>query len=311
MSANRQFLNTERPVVRVPKLGSIVAAFILSLILLILAHSWSQSKHLVSPLEILLGTPQAPAREPVEISRDDVTVYMPASATELEGTLSIAVAQPDLVLVIQNIKWIVPKVVHVEFLRPDGALVPAISFSEPLEVCFTLAEDHWQAFMQDTGAYQVRYYADQQNPPGWQSLPQVTHPDRHQVCGQTGKLSMFGLAIRAQVGMPVTGLTAGLAQLLAVPPTATRQHRDRDSSAASAPQVVPTDPPATQPPVAQPQPAEPPVKDPPADPPAKDNGKKDQQPGKQKEKDKQPKNDPNNNPGNDQKNDKPKDKKKN
>ena len=310
MSANRQFLNTERPLVRVPKLGLIVAVFILSLILLILAHSWSQSKHFVSPLEILLGTPQVPVRESVEVSQDDVTVYMPANATELEGSLSIAVAQPDLVVVVQNIKWIIPRVVHVEFLRPDGALVPAISFSEPLDVCFTLAEDHWQAFMQNMGAYQVQYYADQQNPPVWKSLPQVTHADRHQVCGQTTKLSMFGLTIRPQVGIPVTGITAGLVQLLAVPPIATREHRDRDSSATSAPQVISTNPPTQvapkDPPVVQPQ-----VKDPPADPPAKDNGKKDQPPGQQQKNDKQPKNDQNNNPGNDQKNDKPKDKKKN
>jgi hypothetical protein len=299
-------------------LGLIVAAFFLGLVLLILAHSWSQAKHFVSPLEILLGTPQAPfkpGREPIAVSEGDVTVYMPANATEQEGSLSIAVAQPDLVLVVQNVKWLVPRVAHVEFLRPDGALLPAISFSQPLEVCFTLAEDHWRAFTQDTGAYQVQYYADQQSPPAWQSLPQVTHPDRHQVCGKTDKLSMFGLAIRAQVGIPVTGITAGLAQMLLPSPIATREQRDRDTSAASAPQsvptnappqVAPTDSPANQP--ADPPPAEPQVKEPPANPPAQDNGKKDQPPGQQKQKDPPP-----GQQKQDQqpKNDNPKDKKKN
>jgi hypothetical protein len=285
MSANRQFLNTEKPLVRVPRLGLIVAAFFLGLILLILAHSWSQAKHFVSPLQILLGTPQA---------------------SDMSGREPIAVARPDLVLVVQNVKWLLPKVVHVEFLRPDGASIPSISFSQPLEVCFTLAEDHWQAFTQDTGAYQVQYYADQQSPPAWQSLPQVTHPDRHQVCGQSDMLSMFGLAIRAQVGIPVTGLTAGFAQMLLPAPVATREHRERDSSA-SAPQSIPTNAP-TNPPVVQPQPTDPP----PVEPPAQDNGKKDQPPGQQKQKDPPPgQQKQDQQPNNDQKNNQPKDKKKN
>jgi hypothetical protein len=321
MSANRQSLNTERRWVRLPKLGLIIAAFILSLVILILAHSWTRSKHFVSPIEILLGTPPAAvSRKATEISQGDVTVYMPANATELDGSISISVAQPNLLLAVENTKWIIPEVVSVEFRRPDGVFVPDISFSEPLEVCFNLAEDHWQAFMQDQEAYQVQYYADQKNPSRWESLPQVTHPDQHQLCGQTYKLSMFGLAIQVKVGIPVTGLTAGLAQALLIPPAATREHRDRDTSTTMAPQVIATNPPtnspATQPPVVQPQPtdpppAEPPVVNPPVDPPAKEKQpppgqeKKDQQPppGQQK-KDQQP-------PPGQQNKDQPKDKKKN
>jgi hypothetical protein len=320
MSTNRLFLDIERRLVRIPKVGVIMAVFIVSLVILILSHVWSQSKNLVSPIEILLGAPPTVApREATEISQGDVTIYVPANATELEGSLSLAVAWPNLLLAAESTKWMIPEVVSVEFRRPDGVFVPDVSFSEPLEVCFTLAEDHWQAFMQDPEAYQVQYYADQQSPSRWQSLPQVTHPDRFQLCGQTNKLSMFGLAIQAKVGIPMTGLTAGFIQALLIPPPATREHRDRDTSATTAPQIIPTDPPtnvpATQPPVVQPQPTDPPpaepaVVNPPADPPVKDNQpppgqeKKDNQPPPGQQKKDQPP------PGQENK-DQPKDKKKN
>ena len=251
MRTNRQISDIRGQVARIPKLGFIIAAFMLGLVILIVIHSGS--KKIISPIEILLGNPQGPSRDAIVVSQDDITIYMPPNATDLDGTIFFAAAEPNLSLIADETEWILAKVVRVEFRRPDGALVPDISFSEPLDICFDFAEDQWQVFTENPDSYRIQYYADQKTPPRWEILPQFTYPDRFQLCGQTHKLSVFGLAIQADAGIPVTGLTTTLAPAAVLPPVQVRERRERDSSGnARAPQVIPTNPPPTSIPPTQP-----------------------------------------------------------
>lgn len=306
---NRQFVNADRQGNRIPKVGFIIAAFMLILAILIILHS--RSKDAVSPLEILLGTPQGLSSDVKVFSQDGVTVYMPPGATELDGTISIATAQPDLSLVADDTSWIIPKVVKVEFLSLEGAPIRDISFSEPLEICFDFTEEQWQGYSQNPEAYQVRYYAAEKSLPGWETLPLVTHPDRSQVCGQTYRLSLFGLSIQAEAGIPVTGFTTSMPPAAVLPSIQTSERREGNNSNNSGvsqviptnppptnipptqppAQVVPTNPPPTQPPALPPQPVDPPPAAPPvveppapAEPPANENNNKEENKDKQEEK---------------------------
>lgn len=274
-------------------MGVIIAAVLLVLAILMLLHS--RSENVVSPIEILLGTPQGISSDTKVFSQDGVTVYMPPGATELDGRISIATAQPDLSLVADNSGWIIPKVVKVEFWSLEGAPLRDISFSKPLEICFDLTEEQWQGYSQKPEAYRIQHYAAQQSLPVWKTLPLVTYPERFQLCGQTYKLSLFGLSIQAEAGIPITGFTTSMPPAAALPSIQTSERRDRNNSGgADTAQVIPTnppptqvpaaqgspeDPPPTQPPAIQPQPTDPPpAEPPPADPPKEEKEKEDKEP---------------------------------
>src|SRR5512141_2470 len=113
-----------------PNLAVIIAAFMLCLMGSILLHGWSQSNSVVPALQVLLGTAQGPSG--VVISQDNVTVYMPPNATDRQGAISLAAADPDLTLISNDTVWIRPKVVSVEYRRSDGSPIRDIVFSSPL-----------------------------------------------------------------------------------------------------------------------------------------------------------------------------------
>lgn len=250
---NRQILDIKEQVKGIPAVGWMIAAALLVLSLLIVLHSWSQSKNGVSPIEILLGTPSGSPRDVTVVSQDGVTVYMPANATELDGTLSIAVAAPSLMLVADDTEWNILKVVKVEFRNSDGMSIPNVFFSEPLEICFHLAEEQWQAFAESPDSFRVQHYADRSYPPGWEVLPQVTYPDRLMLCGQAKELSLFRLAVRAPAVIPVTGgIVAPVQAREENPSTSTNASQDSPEDSAPAIQSQPTDAPAVEPPPERP-----------------------------------------------------------
>ena len=262
MSTNRQFVNIEGKRTWIPKVGFIIAVAVLVLAILILLHS--RSKNAVSPIEIFLGTPQGPSSDVKVFSQDGVTVYMPPGATELDGTIAIATAQPNLSLLANDTGWLTPKVVNVEFRSLDGTPIRDIAFSEPLVICFDFTEEQWQGFSQNPEAYRIQYYAAQKSLPAWETLPLVTYPDRFQLCGQTYKLSLFGLSIQAEPGIPVTGFTTSMPPAAALPSIQTNERREgNNSNNASVSQVIPTNPPPTNMPSTQVQPTQPPPTNPP------------------------------------------------
>lgn len=288
MSTNKDLANINNRRSRVPNLPVIIAVFMALLMGLMLLHQVSRSENFVNPIEILQGTPRAAADKLSMITQDDVTVYVPPDATTQAGTITISAAQPDLMMVTDNTEWMLHKVANLEFQTPNG-LFPDISFSQPLDICFSLTEQQWQEFTVQPGIYQVRHYMEAANPPYWEVLPQTTYPDQRQVCGQSYKLSAFALAIRVDTQVPVTGPTM-MSNIVptrtSIPAVPTRDRRRDGASSEGALLPVPTnapptqppatnppptDPPATQVPATDPPPTEPPPTDPPpTDPPATD-----------------------------------------
>jgi hypothetical protein len=277
MSTNRQFLDVERRRTRVPSLTVTIVAFMVVLAALMMLHQRSRAENVVSPIEVLLGTPPGPSGEILAVTEGPVTVYVPPDATTQEGRISINLASPDQSLVADNSGWIRPQVVNIEFQDPGGTTLSDIAFSSPLEICFNLTADEWRDFEAQTDAYQVQHFASQADPPGWEPLPGKTYPARRQVCGQTTHLSLFSLAIKREpVVTGPTGSNPGISTLvptrtpISVEPTR-EPRRDGASSegglgpgpaSPTARPVPPTNPPPTNPPptpVPTQQPTEPPA----------------------------------------------------
>ena len=278
MSANKDLININYKKSRVLNLPVIVVIFMVFLMGLMLLHQLSRSENLVTPIEILRGTAQIPSRELATISQGDVTIYVPAGATNQEGTISIAATEPDLLMITDNTEWMLHKVANLQFLSPDGEPVPDISFSQPLDVCFRLTEEQWQEFSTQPEIYQVRHYAEDTNSPYWEVLPQTSYPDQLQVCGQAYQLSAFALAIRVDTEVPVTGPTL-ISTLVptrtSIPSVATHERRRDGVSTQGVLIPAPTNeppiqPPATNSPPTQVQPTDPPptpIPPTPTDPP--------------------------------------------
>lgn len=207
------------------------------------------------------------------ITDENVTIYVPKDSVNLPGTISIASREPNLFPVAAQPEWTRPQVIEVLFLNTQGTPVPNIVFANPAQVCFKLTPQQWKDFTKRTDAYQVQYYAVENNPRTWQTLPMATDSSKSLLCGQTTHFSIFSLAIRQDAGIPVTGLT--LTPTLSS--AATRERRvpeQRDVPPAGVntsipvptqaqptnppPTPVPTDVPPTEPPPTEPPPTEPP-----------------------------------------------------
>jgi len=218
--------------------------------------------------EVLVATPLGPADDLTVITEDDVTVYVPPKAVDMEGSISIVAPEQDQ-LVADDPDWTRPRVVNIEFIDADGTTVDDLALFRPIEVCFALTEEQWLDFNSRPGFYQVQHYNDQKNQPRWENLPKVIYPDRLQLCGQTYHLSLFSVAIMVEPNIPVTGPTATLTATPTststarplVQPAETRERRPSDTP-------VPTSPPPTIAPPTQPPPTSAPPTIAPTDPPA-------------------------------------------
>ena len=230
-----------------PSLPVIIVAFMIMLAALMMLHQRSRAENVVSPIEVLLGTPPGPSGEIQTITQGPVTVYVPPEATTEAGSINISLASPNQALVVDDSGWNRAYVVNVEFRNPSGTTLPGISFNEPVEVCFNLTQQEWQAFMAQTDAYQVQHFDEQANPPGWVMLPEKTYPARRQLCGQTTHLSLFALANNLE--QPATGPTSISPGFGTIVPTRTsvsvEPTRPRRDGAASESGLGTTNPTAT------------------------------------------------------------------
>lgn len=248
MSTNRQYVDVERRRTRVLSLPVIIVAFMIVLAALMMLHQRSRAENVVSPIEVLLGTPPGPSGEIQTITLGPVTVYVPPDATTEAGSINISLASPSQALVGDDSGWNRAYVVNVEFRNPNGMTLQEISFNEPVEICFNLTQAEWQAFMAQTDAYQVQHFDEQANPPGWVMLPEKTYPARRQLCGQTTHLSLFALA--SNLELPVTAPTSINPGFGTIVPTRTsvsvQPTRPRRDGASSEGGLAPTSLPATR-----------------------------------------------------------------
>ena len=128
-------MNIDRQRSRSPSPSLIIILAMVVLAGLMMLHQASRSQNLVSPVQILLGTPQGPSGEVLTFIQEPITVYLPPDAAREAGTISIALASPDASLISDNSGWIRWHVVNVEFRDPNGTTLSEISFAEPVEVC--------------------------------------------------------------------------------------------------------------------------------------------------------------------------------
>jgi hypothetical protein len=144
----------------------------------------------------------------ITINVDSVTVHVPRNAINETGSIFITLRESDLFPAAGEPGWIRPQVVNVEFRNSQGIPSPQVTFLSPMEICFTLNQEQWTDFSTRPDAYHVQYYAEQRNPPRWESLSTKTYLERLQICGLTNHLSLFSLAIMLQVVVPATGDTS-------------------------------------------------------------------------------------------------------
>ena len=231
-----------------PSLPLIIVAFMIVLAALMMIHQRSRAENVVSPIEVLLGTPPGPSGEIQTITQGPVTVYVPPDATTEAGSINISLASPGQALVADDSGWKRAYVVNVEFRNPSGNPLPQVSFKEPVEICFNLTQQEWQMFMAQTDAYQVQHFDEQATPPAWVMLPEKTYPARRQLCGQTAHLSLFALANNLE--LPVTAPTAINPGYGTIVPTRTsiavQPTRPRRDGASSEGGLAPTSLPATR-----------------------------------------------------------------
>ena len=152
-------------------------------------------------------TQQVTPGQPITVNSGTITVYLPANAISEPVTVAITPREPNLYQAAGETGWSRPQVTNVELRDPAMNIQPNVTFSQPAEVCLQLTAAQWSDYTQNTGNYQVQYYDESLNPPHWVALPLTTHPQQAQLCGQTMHFSLFALAVKAQVGVPVTGAT--------------------------------------------------------------------------------------------------------
>jgi hypothetical protein len=123
------------------------------------------------------------------------------------GNISITFRESNLFATAGGLEWIRPEVVNVEYRNSEGAPYSQITFAQPIEICFAVTPEQWQDYNERQQGYQVQFYAEQQDPPRWESLPGKSYAERLQICGLTDHLSLFALAIQQEAIILETGAT--------------------------------------------------------------------------------------------------------
>lgn len=141
------------------------------------------------------------------IGVDDATLYVPKDVAVLAGVISISSLEANLYPAAGE-DWIRPQVVNVQYLNRDGVPYLNVVFSKPVLICFMIKE-RWQDYTEHPDEYQVQYYAEKQDVPGWVTLPMSVNSDRYQLCGESGHLSTFAVAMKPLKDIPITGGESG------------------------------------------------------------------------------------------------------
>ena len=186
----------------------VIAVLTLIMILLVIFIGTKQPESSVQEgtVEFAIATQELSPGEDLIVSLNDVTLYVPKDAVNLPGTISITPLPPNLFSIAEKSEWSRSLVVNIEFQNEKGTPYSLVALSIPVEVCFKVIQERWLDYLNRPDEYQVQYYAEGQDPPGWEPLPMVTYPQRNELCGQTDHLSPFALAIKLRPGMPDVGV---------------------------------------------------------------------------------------------------------
>jgi len=163
-------------------------------------------------IEFVKVTQVVSPSQDIVIGVNNATLYVPKEATTLPGIISITPREPNLFSNVAEKGWVRSPVVNVEYWSGQGTPYPQVSFAIPVQICFKITSELWQAYALHPDEFQVHYYAEELKPTRWQPLPLTVYPDRLQLCGETDHLSIFALAIKSKTVIPVTGATPTLVQ---------------------------------------------------------------------------------------------------
>jgi hypothetical protein len=158
-------------------------------------------------IQFIQATKMVTPGQDMTVKVGTVTVYLPKDAASEPGTISIIPREANLFPTTGDTVWTRPQVVNIEYQNNLGTPYPGLVFNQAAEVCFELTQDQWNDYSWRPDAYQVHSYAEDQNPPHWVLLPTTNRSQTRELCGQTTHLSLFALAVKADVNIPITGFT--------------------------------------------------------------------------------------------------------
>ena len=159
-------------------------------------------------IEFVIATEEFTTNEDLVISVSNATLYVPKDAINVVGTISITPFPPDLFSVAEQTEWSRTLVVNIEYRNENDRPYTLVTLTKPFQICFKILDERWQDYLSRPDEYQVQYYAEGQEPPRWESLPKLTHPERNELCGEANHFSLFALAIRKVGGeIPLTSVT--------------------------------------------------------------------------------------------------------
>ena len=132
----------------------------------------------------------------------DYSVIVPADAISSPGYISLTPREPELFPEAGETGWSRPMTANVELFDQNGNLTSNVSFTNPIDVCFTLDKSMWERYLHFPGGYKVQYYAEHNISPKWEDLPTTSHADQQQLYGQVSHLTLFALAINQMAETP-------------------------------------------------------------------------------------------------------------
>lgn len=139
----------------------------------------------------------------VVVGVNSTTLYVPGDAIQMPGSFALFPREPNLFTPPNDKTWARPLVVNVEFKDSEGKPVLAFNFARPAEICFTISHQRWIDYTLHPNYYEVQTYAEEKDPPVWETLPLMAYPDRRQLCGRVNHLSLFALATKPEIVIPL------------------------------------------------------------------------------------------------------------
>ncbi len=209
MTQNKNILGQEEPPI-VPRIAIVTTVILMaSMIVLVIVQGLRKpvSSTQDGSIEFVQSIEEVVPGQDITVSVNNVTVHVPKDATNMPGSIFLIPREPNLFAAAGDLQWTRPQVVNVEYQDGKGTPYPYVVFSNLIQICFRVTEQQWRDYARRPVAYQVQYYAEEKNPPHWELLRMEANPETFQLCGQTNHLTLFALAIKLEVGIPVTGAT--------------------------------------------------------------------------------------------------------
>jgi len=200
-------LTDRRPVTRIVFGVSVVLAFIVIALVILVGLEPPDSSIQVSTLEFVIAADEVHPKENLIVSAGNVTLYVPNDAIDVAGSIAITTREPNL-FSLEGEGWSRPNVVNIEFRSAEGLPLPLVVLAKPAQVCFKITQDQWLDYLLRPDEYLVQFYDQLLVPAQWVPIGMAEDAEQNQLCGLTDHLSLFALAIKTpQSEIPFVDVT--------------------------------------------------------------------------------------------------------